>query len=245
MSKNSKRIPAAGKLNKPDPTSVHFLFENPRFINEPVCHASTSIVKEKQHQWWPSEIPREVKLKPKYALGSTMRHDYRELRNMPEGQTRFGSNPNRLSMATGIVPVIALDDPNTNKERISYQHMFDCRRDRRERGKLYGSFVWEKADQNNRSQSSRLRLEKADTVADTSERALISRSAPTNTQQQNSTQKDRRTPSHSTVRPFIPQSVEQKSVVANGSITDMKSQTVPSLSGKATEKPITTPPHLG
>ena len=50
-----------------------------------------------------------------------MRHDYRELKNMPEGQTRFGSNQNTLSMATGIVPVTALDNPNANKERISYQ----------------------------------------------------------------------------------------------------------------------------
>ena len=133
----------AGKVNKPDPTNVHFLFENPRFINEPVCHASTKAAKKQQDIWWPNEIPVEVKLKPVYSSNTTSRSDFRSPDGRPMGLTRFSCIEGKRKAAAGIVPVTELPSRHVKTEKISYNHQFDSRRERRERGKLHGSFVWD------------------------------------------------------------------------------------------------------
>ena len=133
----------AGKVNKPNPTNVHFLFENPRFINEPVCHASTKAVKNVQHSWWPDEVSKEVKLKPAYSLNSTNRSDFGDIPNRPPGISRFSCLEGKRTAASGIVPVTKLPTSTIKTEKISYEHIFDSRKERTERGKLHGAFVWD------------------------------------------------------------------------------------------------------
>ena len=140
---DTRSIPSAGIVNRPNPNHVSFLYENPRFVNEPICFANTKVVQEKQPQWWPEKIPDESKLQPKYGRLTTNRLDYHSIEQRPPPLTRFGCTPNRLVPRTCIVPLLGDKQPSKMKERVSFEHQFDCRRDRTERGKLRGSFVWE------------------------------------------------------------------------------------------------------
>eukprot|EP00794_Sanderia_malayensis_P009301 gene9301-10282_t len=135
--------PKAGLVNKPNPTNVHFLFDNPRLINEPVCHASSKASRSDQHNWWPDELAKEVKLKPSYSKESSNRHDFTRIANRPQGLTRFSCSQSSKVAAVGIVPVSQLGNGKTRTEKISYEHMFDSRRARTERGRLHGAFVWD------------------------------------------------------------------------------------------------------
>ena len=135
---------SAGKVNRPDPTNVHFLFENPRFENEPVCHASTKATRSKQHHWWPSKVPAEVKLiPPAHSLNTTNRSAFGLLKERPEGLGRFTCVEGKRKVAFGIVPITDFPINYVKSEKISYGHSFDSRGERRQRGKLHGSFVWD------------------------------------------------------------------------------------------------------
>jgi len=136
--------PLAGIVNKPSPNDVCFLFENPRFINEPICLANTKSDRDVQHKWWPEKIPENKRPMPDYSLGSTNRADFKRIQKVPPAQTRFGSNPFIGKASTGIVPVNTVDCASKISEKVSFEHQFNCRKDRTERGKLMGSFVWEK-----------------------------------------------------------------------------------------------------
>jgi len=138
-------IHRAGKINKPDPTHVHFLYDNTRFTNEPICNAATEITRKKQHQWWPEERPNESRPKPSYSCDSSSRSDFRtiELSKRPRGLTRFSCIEGKRNAALGIVPVTQLPANHVKTERISYIHQYDARQNMRERGKLHGSFVWD------------------------------------------------------------------------------------------------------
>lgn len=124
---------------------MHFLFENTRFVNEPVCHAATKANRHIQHKWWPTEVPSDVKLKPLYSLESSSRSAFGQIDSSkrPHGLTRFRCVEGKRQVAVGIVPVTELPARHINTERISYDHQFDSRRDMRERGKLHGSWVWD------------------------------------------------------------------------------------------------------
>jgi len=137
-------VPKAGIVSKPDPKHVCFLYENPRFINEPICLANTASIRENQHQWWPQKISEDVKPSPQYdSTSSTNRSDYTATGPPANPRlTRFGCNPYRGEPSRGIVPVNAETGGSTMQEKLSYEHQFDCRKDRTERGKLKGSFVW-------------------------------------------------------------------------------------------------------
>ena len=145
-----KDIHRAGKINKPDPTNVHFLFENPRFINEPVCHAATKVSRHVQNAWWPDGIPSDIKPKPTYSLDSSSRAAFGPIDSSkrPRGLTRFSCIDGRRPVAIGIVPVTELPASRIKTERISYNHQYDSRKNMRERGKLHGSFVWDTTDKN-------------------------------------------------------------------------------------------------
>lgn len=140
---DTKQVPKAGIVSKPDPNHICFLYENPRFINEPICLANTQNVRDEQKKWWPENTSDSEKPELKYdSESSTNRSDYRP--NMYESGsrlTRFGSNPHRLTITKGIVPVNAKNSA-TIREKVSFEHQFDSRKGRTERGKLKGSFVW-------------------------------------------------------------------------------------------------------
>ncbi len=84
-----------------------------------------------------------MKLQPAYSLSSTNRTDFANITNRPHGLTRFACSEGKKSKAVGIVPVSQLQKNPGQTEKISYEHMFDSRRQRTERGKLHGAFVWD------------------------------------------------------------------------------------------------------
>ena len=141
----SRNIHRAGKVNKPDPTNVHFLFDNTRFVNEPVCHAATEVSRHVQHEWWPEKIPTDSKPKPSYSCDSSNRSDFPPVDSSkrPRGLTRFGCIEGKRSTALGIVPVTELPASHIKTERISFNHQFDARNNMRQKGKLHGSLVWD------------------------------------------------------------------------------------------------------
>lgn len=147
---SSDKSRRAGKINKPDPTNVHFLYENTRFVNEPVCNAATKSTRHEQHVWWPSEVPSDANLEPPYSLDSSNRSAFRPLdpSKRPRGLTRFSCIDGKRRVAIGIVPVTLLPASHVKTERISYDHQFDSRRDTRARGKLHGSLVWDTTEKN-------------------------------------------------------------------------------------------------
>jgi len=138
---NSTSHPA-GVKNRDNPNQVCFLYENPRFINEAICYANTSDVSSKQSQWWPEHIPSDVKPNPSYKSHTVSRQDYKVIKEKPEKLTRYGSNKYKNDTAKGMSPNFNAKE-FIGLEKISYEHQFDCRQSRKERGKLHGSFVWE------------------------------------------------------------------------------------------------------
>lgn len=141
--KQKSSSPMAGKKSQPDPNNVSFLYENPRFINEPICFSNTKNTRSIQSKWWPETTTVDEKKIPQYKEDTVSRSDYKKIYSPPHGLTRFGCNPNRLRPAIGIVPSNSDPQPLVAREKISYAHQFDCRKGRKERGKLHGSFVWE------------------------------------------------------------------------------------------------------
>merc|ERR1712224_1034258 len=135
QAKTEKQVQPAGLVNKPDPNSVCFLYENPRFVNEPICFANTKATHCSQ------SVISETKISAPYKSDSVNRSDYKHIQDRPLRATRFGSNPHHINCAKGIVP--NNDNSGTSNERISFEHGFDCRTGRKERGKLHGSFVWD------------------------------------------------------------------------------------------------------
>ena len=147
---HSYNLQRAGKINKPDPTHVHFLYDNTRFTNEPICNAATEATRQKQHQWWPEELPNASLPKPSYSCDSSSRSDFRaiERSKRPHGLTRFSCVEGKRNAALGIVPVTQLPASHVKTERISYIHQYDARQNMRERGRLHGSFVWDTTNKN-------------------------------------------------------------------------------------------------
>ncbi|XP_057311238.1 uncharacterized protein C2orf73 homolog [Hydractinia symbiolongicarpus] len=156
-SKKKCSAPVAGKTKRNNSNNVCFLYENPRFINEPICFANSKETSPNQAMWWPDSVPVDQKPNPAYKKDTVNRSDYAIFTNAPPGLTRFGCNKNMLKTAQGIVPT-GSDKPLIAKEKISYEHQFDCRQNRRERGKLHGSFVWKPISDRHIQERIRLRL---------------------------------------------------------------------------------------
>lgn len=136
------KVSPAGCVNRDNPHKVGFLYENPRFINEPICFANTKSTDKKQSDWWTQCIANKEKLVPQYKPDTVFRSDYKVIVDPPVRATRFSSKPQQNITGTqGIVPNI--NSNSLHNERISFQHQFDCRTGRKERGKLHGSFVWD------------------------------------------------------------------------------------------------------
>jgi len=131
----------AGRVTKPNTNSVCFLYENPRFVNEPICFANTKETHKQQSDWWTQSVLVDTKKVPPYKADTVSRSDYTIILDPPLRATRFGFNPHRNDRAKGIVPNNS--DRSSSNERISFEHEFDCRTGRKERGKLHGSFVWD------------------------------------------------------------------------------------------------------
>lgn len=134
----------AGKISTDNPNQVSFIYENPRFINEPVCFTNTRKTSKEQHNWWHDSVSVEKKHVPAFNTSTINRSDFKfiEEANRPKGLSRYGCNRDKNIAAKGMVPGHC-EESLIAKERISYGHQFDCRKGRKERGRLHGSFVWE------------------------------------------------------------------------------------------------------
>ena len=140
----------AGPNNKPHPTNVTFLRQNPRFICEPICYVKTTVDTRETHpSWWPEELPEKSTKVPQHSFDSTARSDYQpppfpHERSMMHG----GSLAMQATPATnGIIPQDVLKTGcKTPKvvEKISYEHQFNSRLDPSHpiRGRRHGSFIW-------------------------------------------------------------------------------------------------------
>lgn len=140
----------SGPNNKPHPTNVTFLRQNPRFICEPICYVKTTVDSPvKYPSWWPEELPEKSSKVPQKSFDSTARSDYRPPPFPPERLTTYSSN---LAMqvapvASGILPqAVRKTGSKTSKvvEKISYEHQFNSRLDPSQpiRGRRHGSFIW-------------------------------------------------------------------------------------------------------
>ena len=142
---------AAEPNNKPHPTNVTFLRQNPRFICEPICYVKTGVDSQQTYpSWWPEELPEKSSKVPQYSFDSTARSDYRpppfphERSMMHTGSLAMRSTP----ATNGIIPQAVLTKTacKTPKviEKISYEHQFNSRLDPSHpiRGRRHGSFIW-------------------------------------------------------------------------------------------------------
>lgn len=139
----------SGPNNKPHPTNVTFLRQNPRFICEPICYVKTTVDSQvPSPSWWPDELPEKTTMVPQYSLDSTARSDYRAPPFPHERLTRYSSN-----LAMQVTPTAAKPVPQgvhktgskmPKVERISYEHQFNSRLDPSQpvRGRRHGSFIW-------------------------------------------------------------------------------------------------------
>ncbi|KXJ07761.1 uncharacterized protein C2orf73 [Exaiptasia diaphana] len=146
-----QRALSPNRKNKPQPTSVTFLRQNPRFVCEPICHVDTPGSKaETFHSWWPNEILESPVVKPQYTLHSTSRADYK---------TSSHENSQVSSYSRYDTSVCKVFKPNYNfrdfpgctssqiipnmSEKISYEHQFNSRLDPSHpiRGRRHGCFV--------------------------------------------------------------------------------------------------------
>ena len=142
LGNQSTNVPAAGLANRFNTKQVCFLYENPRFINESICFTNTKRSYREQSDWWPKSVSENVKVKAPYKTDTVSRIDYKNMSNKPKPCTRYGSNKNKDRSAKGVLPTSS-ETSIIAREKISYEHQFDCRKGRRERGKLHGSLVWE------------------------------------------------------------------------------------------------------
>lgn len=134
--------------NKPHPTSVTFLRQNPRFICEPICYVKTSVDTPVTYPaWWPDESPEKPAKVPKHSFDSTSRTDYRRPPVPHDSITRYSSNLAMQVTPGGIIPQgnhnTGLKAPKV-VEKISYEHQFNSRLDPSHpiRGRRHGSFIW-------------------------------------------------------------------------------------------------------
>lgn len=143
------------RKNKPQPTAVTFLRQNPRFVCEPICHVDTLIPKDEAFcSWWPNEIKDHAVIKPKYTYHSTSRTDYRNFSldsprcasySRHEVLTQKAPKPEgNITIVPGCSSPQAM--PNM-LEKISYEHQFNSRLDPSfpVRGRRHGCFVWKAA----------------------------------------------------------------------------------------------------
>lgn len=138
--------------NKPHPTNVTFLRQNPRFICEPICYVKTTVDSPVSYPgWWPEEIPDQPTKIPKRSFDSTSRTDYHPPPFHHDRITQYSSNLATQVTPAGIIPKGA--NRNANKtgdkapkvvEKISYEHQFNSRLDPSHpiRGRRHGSFIW-------------------------------------------------------------------------------------------------------
>ncbi|EDO36961.1 predicted protein [Nematostella vectensis] len=145
-----QRTNSANRKNKPQPTAVTFLRQNPRFICEPICHVDTSInTEELTHPWWPNESVERPVTQPHYTFDSTSRDDYRDTSSyikQHKGYSRYNYDSTSNSKPTvGLVPGCSTTASNPSViEKISYEHQYNARLDPNHpiRGKRHGCFVW-------------------------------------------------------------------------------------------------------
>lgn len=134
--------------NKPHPTNVTFLRQNPRFICEPICYVKTSMKPPVIYpSWWPDEVPEQQTKVPERSSDSTSRTDYPPPPIPHDQITRYSSN-----LAMQVTPAgIFHQGPHKSGvhtpkivEKISYEHQFNSRLDPSHpvRGRRHGSFIW-------------------------------------------------------------------------------------------------------
>ena len=134
--------------NKPHPTNVTFLRQNPRFICEPICYVKTAVDSPVTFPaWWPDESLTKPPKIPAHSFDSTSRTDYRPPPFPHDRITRYSSNLSMQVTPAGIIPHGAqTSSAKTPKvvERISYEHQFNSRLDPSHpiRGRRHGSFIW-------------------------------------------------------------------------------------------------------
>lgn len=153
--KSVKSLPPAGKERQSMSNQMTFLYENSRFINQPICFTNSRDTRKVQESWWPEQVSVEHKTKPTYTTSTTQRTDYAPQSSVSQSKqkTRFGAT--KHIKVDSILPKQNIADKSDTasfnsdinsqncKEKISYKHNFDCRKERTERGKLHGSFVLE------------------------------------------------------------------------------------------------------
>lgn len=157
----SSRQSALTGQNKPHPTKVTFLRQNPRFICEPICHVETATDSPPTFPtWWPNEIPEKPAKIPKHSFDSTSRTDYRPPPLLNDRVMQYSSNLAMQVTPLGILPQghqhtsissqasqsSGADAPKV-VEKISYEHQFNSRLDPSHpiRGRRHGSFIWKVA----------------------------------------------------------------------------------------------------
>ena len=122
-----------------------------------ICYADTKSTSKIQDKWWPDGAAITKSKVPNYNTDTVQRTDYKKRDEPISGRaTRFGFT--KHAVAKSILPH---HEDNRNfiaKERISYEHNFDCREGRKERGRLHGSFVWEPIQDPNLNEKIRKRL---------------------------------------------------------------------------------------
>jgi len=141
----------AGPNNKPHPTNVTFLRQNPRFICEPICYVKTTVDSQETHpSWWPEELPEKSTKVPQHSFDSTARSDYRpppiphERSMIHSGSLAIQGTP----ATNGMIPPQAILKTGCKApkvvEKISYEHQFNSRLDPSHpiRGRRHGSFIW-------------------------------------------------------------------------------------------------------
>lgn len=147
-----QRAVSPTRKNKPQPTAVTFLRQNPRFVCEPICHVDTLIPKDDTLcSWWPNEIKDHAIIKPKYTYHSTSRADYKNFSlESPRGTSysRHEILNQRAPKPEGNIQILpGCSSPQVMPnmlEKISYEHQFNSRRDPSfpVRGRRHGCFVW-------------------------------------------------------------------------------------------------------
>ena len=134
----------AGIMRSDQCDKVSFIYQNPRFVNEPICFTNTTDTCKKQCEWWPDTIPTDKKPITKFSPSTISRIDYGPIIDRPKRASRFGCNKQKLIPAKGFVPgQFAVEESVIAWEKISYEHKSDSRRARTERGRLQGTFIWE------------------------------------------------------------------------------------------------------
>lgn len=134
--------------NKPHPTNVTFLRQNPRFICEPICYVKTTVDSPVAYPaWWSDESPEKPAKVPKRSFDSTSRTDYRPPPFHHDRITPYSSNLAMQVTPAGIIPQGAhKSGAKTSRvvEKISYEHQFNSRLDPSHpiRGRRHGSFIW-------------------------------------------------------------------------------------------------------